>query len=594
MALDPSQLTPDQLNSLGWLGTALWGGTPGLAANSPAPYSMASLQDPLGPQQSNDADQIAADAIARRMRRQSPSVPAPDGPEPDDSVFAKGTTSFGSLSPWIPAQSQFAASASPIVAGPGTPPTSSAPPMAPPLPPPQTIKPTPAIFGSLSPASVDSAALPANSQPTSGVIAPPQIAPAPVPQMQPAQQPSDPSLLDKLGAGFANFGAGGRQGGLFGAITGAAQGLSTGQRIDPVGVQNQTAAFFQNKGFDQQTARFIASDPDLVKTLLPQMMGANPKDHVTIKDSLGNEIPLSYDPKSGRYFTADGQPFSAGASGATSAMAAQPVQIDPTTGRDEKFLAALNPLDRAATEGVLNGDMNAQGRNLQKYLPYAQRAEPGFQQQSYFTRLQTQKDFSPQGTSGKNITAINTALGHIDQMENAADGLGNFQTMPALNYPYNAIRGQFSPDYQQKVANFMATSIGSSGELAKAFRSAGMSEADIQNWQKLFNEDSSPSTIKGAADQALHMLDTRLDAVADSYNRGMGVSGNKAGPDLLSPQARAIHNRLIGGNATSPGGSPAGAGTPPTQPTIAEGQTATNPRTGQRLQFHGGQWVPMQ
>jgi hypothetical protein len=264
------------------------------------------------------------------------------------------------------------------------------------------------------------------------------------------------------------------------------------------------------------------------------------------------------------------------------------MEIDPSTGRDEKFLAALNPIDRAATLGVLNGDVNAQGRNMQRYLPYATRAEPSFNQQTYATRLKTQNDFAPQGVSGKNVTAINTALGHIDQMYNATDKLGNFQYFPILNTPYNAARGQLSPDYQNTVAGFKASAIGSSGELAKAFRAAGMSEQDIQAWQKQFDENSSPSTIKGSAEQALHMLDSRLDSIADSYNRGMNVGSQKSGPDLLSPTARAIHQRLLGGNQQAP------AAQRTASPTVQDGATATNPRTGQRIQFRGGQWMPLQ
>jgi hypothetical protein len=185
-------------------------------------------------------------------------------------------------------------------------------------------------------------------------------------------------------------------------------------------------------------------------------------------------------------------------------------------------------------------------------------------------------DFAPQGVSGKNITAINTALGHIQQMYDSTDKLGNFQYFPSLNEPYNAIRGQISPDYQKTVAGFKAAAIGSSGELAKAFRAAGMSEQDIQAWQKQFDENSSPSTIKGSADQALHMLDSRLDSIADSYNRGMNLGAQKTGPDLLSPTARAIHERLIGGGQTAaqPSQAPAQAAAQSPSDVIAQARDA--------------------
>jgi hypothetical protein len=548
MALDFSQLTPDQIASLGWLGTAQWGGSSASLPNNSTPYSMAALQDPLGPQASNEADQKWANTIARRMRQQTPTVPPPDGPEPDTSAFATGASPiFGSLAPASPLSS----STGPVFAGPPAPPMA-----APPLPPARTIGNAP---NPINLPMTDGSTLPPNSTPTIGT-APPQMAgpPALTPSQgaPPQQQPADPSLLDKLGAGLANFGYGARAGGLFGAISGAIEGDTTGRRIDPIGQENQTINYLQRKGYAADEARAITSNPAVLQQILPATLGMSPKEHVTIKTAFGDEIPLTFDQKSGRYFTADGQPFGAGSVNPASAAAAQPVNIDPKTGRDEQFLASLNPLDRAGVNGVLNGDMNAQSRNLQKYLPAAQRAEPGFQQQTYFTRLATMKDFAPQGTSGKNITAINTALGHIQQMYDTADQLGNLQHMPMLNTPYNAARSQLDPDFQKNVAAFRATAIGSSGELAKAFRSAGMSEKDINDWKNLFDEDSSPTTIKAAADQALHMLDTRLDAVADSYNRGMGLASNKGGPDLLSPTARAIHDRILGGGGAAPGAAP--------------------------------------
>ena len=424
--------------------------------------------DSLSPNDDNlaYARKLAA-AMQQRMRGQSLSAAAPDVPPSDDAAsFADRFGSFGSLSPTL----------SPL--GNNVP-----------LPQP---RPASAPGGN----ALDNLYLSA------------QGAQQPQQQSQVQQQPAQGgSLLDRisnglnsnsnlllaLGAGFA--GAPSLGIGMQRAFTNAA----------PIAQQNQTVQALIAKKMDPGLAQMIVSNPAVAAQVIPQIFGPKQLQHVTIKDSLNNEIPLVFNPSTGKYLDASGKEY-AGNSG-TNGPAGIPVEIDPSTGRDEKFLASLNPIDRAATLGILNGDVNAQGRNMQKYLPYASRAEPGFSQQSYVTRLKTQNDFAPQGVSGKNITAINTALGHIDQMRAAADNLGNFQYAPMLNKPYNAVRGQLDPDYQRTVAGFKATATGSSGELAKAFRSAGMSETDIQNWQKQFDENASPATIKGSADQALHMLE---------------------------------------------------------------------------------------
>jgi hypothetical protein len=521
-------------------------------ATAPAGW-LSSLSD----DQLSWATRLAA-AMQQRMRGQSLSAAAPDTPVPDDAAasFNSRFGAFGSLAPTLGNNV--------------------------PLP-----QPRPASAPDAS--ALDNLYLSARGPQPVGVSAP--TAP-------PVSSESSPSIGDRATAALANFVAGAHGGGLLGGLLGLGQGAATGERYDPIGINNQTVqALMQRPGMTPELARAIVSNPAIATQVIPQIFGAKQLQHVAIKDSLGNEIPLTFDPSSGRYRDTSGNVISGGASGSpgsglpgplgAGSAANLPIEIDPRTGRDEKFLAALNPIDRAAVTGVLSGDVNAQGRNMQKYLPYATRAEPGFSQQTYTTRLKTQNDFAPQGVSGKNIVAINTALGHIQQMYDATDKLGNFEYAPVLNWPYNAIRGQVSPDYQKTVAGFKATAIGSSGELAKAFRAAGMSEQDIQAWQKQFNEDSSPATIKGSADQALHMLDSRLDSIADSYNRGMNIGAQKSGPDLLSPTARAIHERLIGGNQQAP------AAQPTTAPPITNGTTAVNPQTGQRIRYLNGQWLPV-
>jgi hypothetical protein len=354
-------------------------------------------------------------------------------------------------------------------------------------------------------------------------------------------------------------------GGLAGAPsigTGLSRAFAAAGPASQVDLQNsrinQTEVALRNKGIAPDIARAAAGNPALLQQILPQFFGAKQLQHVTIKDSLGNDIPMTFDPSTGRYRDVSGQvvggqggqgaPGAGGVPGLAGAAATLPPVIDPNTGRDEAFLQALGPVDRAAVTSILNGDANAQGRNMQKYLPYAARAEPGFSQQTYQTRLTTMRDFAPQGVSGKNLTAISTGLGHLDRLNGAIDKLGNFTYAPGLINPaYNAARSQLSPEYQRDVAAFRSDVNAVSGEMEKAFRAIGMSEAGIQHWRESFGENASPETMRGGAQEALHLLDSRLEAIGASYNRGMGLSSTKPAPELLSPEGRRIHNKLIGG-----------------------------------------------
>jgi hypothetical protein len=341
-------------------------------------------------------------------------------------------------------------------------------------------------------------------------------------------------------------------------------------------------------------AQLLARNPAALNEVLKQISGARQYQHVTVKDSLGNEIPLAFDPSSRRYYMPNGQEYGAGQGGVPGlpgGLSTMPIQIDPATGRDEQFLETLkkqDPTGYSTVLGLLNGDINAGGRNMQKHLPLAARAESGFNMQQFQTRQRTMNDFTPRGVSGKNITAINTGLDHVERLENAIDKLGNFSIAPDYTNPaYNAVRSQFSPEYQKNVATYRQDVNAVSGELAKAFRSAGMSEADIQSWRKSFTENSSPETMDAAAREALHLLDSRLNALTDSYNRGMGLSARKEAPDLLSPEARGIHNRLLGAEVAE---TPQQAAVPPPEARRV-GQVYQTPRG--RARWLGKGWQPV-
>ncbi len=363
------------------------------------------------------------------------------------------------------------------------------------------------------------------------------------------------------------------------------------------GAYNETVRVLMAKGYSQDQAIAIAGNPAVAQQILVSQFGGRQLQHVTIKDSLGNDIPMTFDPVTGRYrdmagnlVGGAGAPGAAGVGG-LGGPASMPPNIDPRTGRDEAFLASLNPTDRAATVAILNGDVSAAGRNMQRYLPYAARAEPGFNQQTYATRLRTMSDFAPNGVSGKNLTAINTALGHLDRLNSSIDSLGNFTYAPGLNSPYNAMRGQTSADYQGRAATFNADADAVAAEMAKVFRSTGMSEADINRWRQSFSADSSPATLRAAVGEAMHLIDSRLDAIGDSYRRGMSLSGS-AVPSMLTPDAQRIHDRLAAGGAPS-STSRQPANLPPVNAdsmAAAPDGSVLDLGNGQRVIKHGGAW----
>jgi hypothetical protein len=105
------------------------------------------------------------------------------------------------------------------------------------------------------------ATLPKNAQLTQG---------GPLPAAQP-QQTDNPLMT-----GFKGF-IGNLHNGPIGAIAGGLGGLVTGQRTDPGGIAEQKANVTQQaliaRGFDAGLAKTVASDPALLRAVLPNLLG---------------------------------------------------------------------------------------------------------------------------------------------------------------------------------------------------------------------------------------------------------------------------------------------------------------------------------
>lgn len=146
----------------------------------------------------------------------------------------------------------------------------------------------PSRLGAMAPSAGFGDQLPPNAQPTQGQmnLTPDRMVPVgdyqmpqfgnPMPQ-QPMQiapqapaQAQGPDVGDRFGAGFQGFASGGRTGGLFGALAGAAQGFNTGETP-----ANMTQRALVQRGFDPQLAKVVASDPGLLRAVLPQIMGTS-------------------------------------------------------------------------------------------------------------------------------------------------------------------------------------------------------------------------------------------------------------------------------------------------------------------------------
>lgn len=220
----------------------------------------------------------------------------------------------------------------------------------------------------------------------------------------------------------------------------------------------------------------------------------------------------------------------------------------------DEFLKTLPDTAAAQVKALAEGRMQfpagfaLKSPYWQQMISAVSQYDPSFDSVNYNSRNKTYQDFTS-GKSAQNITALNTAMSHLGSL---ADNFGqlNNTSLPLVNSVKNYVGTQTGdPNTQTATTNVQADANAVSHELAKVFRSTGMSEGEIKQWQDQINPNMTPAQAKAVLGSAIELMNGRLDALGEQYNKGMGTS--KDGVELLSPTAQASYLKLTG-NAPSP------------------------------------------
>lgn len=370
-------------------------------------------------------------------------------------------------------------------------------------------------------------------------LLPPNAAPI---QATPAAQ-QGPGLGDRLGAGFMGF-TNARS--PMQALGNLVQGLATGQRSDPQGMLlNQQQATFSaliNRGVPASEAYAATVNPDILKTVAAKYFEAKPPTFAKIgQTALGQEQYGFVDP-----YKQTVTPVGGNATGANSS--AEKLMSYGVNGKD--FLDAVAKDPQFGQSVANNIKMMTEGRMSpptsfamakpywQNLIALASQYDPTFDATNWAGRVATRKDFTA-GTSAKNITALNTVMGHMAELADKAEALGNYSFKPA-NYVANAY-GEYMGDPRYKEFNLAATAV--ADEMAKVFRSTGMSDHEIAQWRNGFDAAGSPAQLKGVLKTGVNLIKSRMDASADQKNRGLGT--NETGDDLLNEKGKAALEHVM-------------------------------------------------
>jgi hypothetical protein len=379
-----------------------------------------------------------------------------------------------------------------------------------------------------TPPPQDPAALPPNAQPTQGQL--------PV-QPQQSQQPQGfGGFLQGINENFQNMGNGGS---LIGALT--------GQRPN-----NQTAQFLVAKGIDPAMAKTIASDPGLLRSVLPSLLGTggqtddikeyqfakkeNPsltfEKFMQQKKAVSGEYSLT--PQFGTNEKGETVMVQTGKSG-SAIQTVLPAGVKLSSGVDKIDLGSnWGIIDKKTGQMVgqqakdIEGKEAAEERGKAKGL--AQVALPNVIANAEQT-LQTIKSIKedPYRQRGTGLSSV----------FNAIPATGGYDFAQKLEQ----LKGKtFLEAFQQLKGGGAITEIeGKKAESAIARLSAGQSE--------------------GAFLEAVNELET---IVTKGIERAKVRAGQGGQPEATG-----------GGSSTSG---------------VVEGATATNPQTGQKLTFRNGKW----
>jgi hypothetical protein len=181
---------------------------------------------------------------------------------------------------------------------------------------------------------------------------------------------------------------------------------------------------------------------------------------------------------------------------------------------------------------------------IQAALSMATDIDPTFDETQYATRLAVKKDFmSPKGAAGKNILGLNTAVGHINSLVKASDDLGN-TSWTSANAVANALAKHFPvskelEDRQGKITAVKTKFNAVKDEMASIFKSNGATDISIKSWSDTIENPATatPKMWKAFIDGALELMGSRLDALKDRYEAGMGKAKDF---NFLSANSRKI------------------------------------------------------
>ena len=164
--------------------------------------------------------------------------------------------------------------------------------------------------------------------------------------------------------------------------------------------------------------------------------------------------------------------------------------------------------------------------------------DPNFDATKYGARAAARRTFAS-GPEARNVTAINTVIGHLGTLDEAAGALENGD-IRMLNTIQNRIATELG---DPRVQNFDTAKQAVAEETMRVFRQVGASESEARMWGERITASGSPTQLRGVIKTLGDLLDSRVEAIGRQYDRTVNEGGNPASVD---PKNRRVLDRLRG------------------------------------------------
>ncbi|HYM31804.1 MAG TPA: hypothetical protein VEU47_10915 [Candidatus Cybelea sp.] len=493
---------------------------------------------------------------------------------------------FGALAPMLPTGAPDAAPALPAAGPAPAMPAASAVPLP---------RPRPATAPAANAENANDETLPANAAPTQGQ-GPPGQPPAPVPETSllgrighalqgadAAISPHTATLLALAGglAGAPSWGTGISRG-----FTAAAAALPEDQRLAmQQGGMRQTFQALREQGVPPQLALASVYNPDILKSTLSNYVTDRQWQVKTVKDMLGNERLVGFNP-----YTQETKELSAGAGGAGGSqgsigMLAPGVSSIDSSLTGDAYMAQFSPEVQAAARAYANGDTMPTGNPRQQGITtlaktvaqkWGQDMNIPVNDATFAEKRKLKTDLASSGNSsmGGILSNGESSFSHLAELGESMSGLGNAShdfpgggtIAAAQNYAGNVILPSSARKAQVKATDDNLSRYGQ--ESTKFYAGSGGGETERMQARHDMNPGSASSEEMAAylekeKSLMLDRLNTKFGQIRQTLGEDEGnrviaqkMPSVQQNIDRISASIQKLRGLNGGAGETSPAAAP--------------------------------------